>query len=343
MKKAFIFLLSIFFAIGLHGLAQAEVTGQCVNCHTMHNSQGGASMIIGYGAGAGPYGSLLRANGCLGCHATADGADIWQGVGDAPIVYNPSEPSYGANGLAAGDFYYVTLNNANGHNVAGITGVVFDGIPPGYGVGKADTDGNTPGGGLSSNWTDQQVTCAGYYGCHGKHDEGYDNMTGMKGAHHGDEGSGSYKDGTTLSKSYRFLNGITGVEDSDWECSTGNADHNWYQGATNFTTNSTISYLCAECHADYHGSAMEGADSHWKRHPSDGVLLSETQGYSSYDPTGTYDNNAPVAYTDPTTTSNATAVVMCLSCHRAHASPNNSVPMFRSSTALPVCNKCHNQ
>ena len=83
-KEGFVKGISFDNGCGLHcrfsGPVIAKVTGPCGNCHTMHNSQGGTSMTTGYEAGSGPYGTLLRANGCLGCHA-ATGGDIWQGVG----------------------------------------------------------------------------------------------------------------------------------------------------------------------------------------------------------------------------------------------------------------------
>ena len=50
----------------------AKVTGQCANCHTMHNSQGGAAVVQNMVNGsmvlsASPNEALLTTN-CIGCH-----------------------------------------------------------------------------------------------------------------------------------------------------------------------------------------------------------------------------------------------------------------------------------
>jgi predicted CXXCH cytochrome family protein len=95
----------------------------------------------------------------------------------------------------------------------------------------------------------------------------------------------------------------------------------------------TISYLCGECHGKFHpnpnlgGSREVGVASFtiWRRHPADiafsaihgGFAGSEFQGYV------TYSLESPVAYFNPTGKEkvvDADSIVMCLSCHRAHAS-----------------------
>lgn len=49
--------------------AAAKVTGACVNCHTMHNSQGGSPMATDT-YGIPPYGNLL-VDACVGCHSSS--------------------------------------------------------------------------------------------------------------------------------------------------------------------------------------------------------------------------------------------------------------------------------
>ncbi len=47
MKRLLFYIVGCMgIAIFLAGPVCAKVTGVCVNCHTMHNSQGGAHMII---------------------------------------------------------------------------------------------------------------------------------------------------------------------------------------------------------------------------------------------------------------------------------------------------------
>ncbi|MCJ7615472.1 MAG: hypothetical protein MUO43_02930, partial [Desulfobacterales bacterium] len=67
MKRSLIFILSIIFSIVLCSHVNAKVTGLCSNCHTMHNSQGGAPMAdYGPSSGVNP---CLTLGDCIGCHA----------------------------------------------------------------------------------------------------------------------------------------------------------------------------------------------------------------------------------------------------------------------------------
>ena len=63
----------------------------------------------------------------------------------------------------------------------------------------------------------------------------------------------------------------------------------------------------------------------WIRHPAD-AELPEAGEYLGYDPTSAYSTEAPVAWSNIATIETRSpirseAVVMCLSCHRAHGSP----------------------
>jgi hypothetical protein len=141
-------------------------------------------------------------------------------------------------------------------------------------------------------------------------------------------------DGSTVGKSYRFLYGIKGVEHTDWEYEATIDNHNGYKGDFNHNTIDTISYLCGECHGKFHpnpnlGGAKEVGFANftlWVRHPADisfstvhgGFAGSEYQGYV------TYSLESPVAYFNPTGREkvvDADSILMCMSCHRAHASP----------------------
>ena len=323
------------------------ISGQCANCHTMHASQNGS--WIG-DADITKHRSLLK-YGCIACHTGTTG----EKNGDAPIVWHTTPPvsQGGTFTNAGGDFYWVATSGGNsdskGHNVEGIAaedqkiGNNAPGFsPPGWDA-TATSASYLYGAIAPSSWN-QQVTCAGEFGCHGKHGTGIDIWAGVSGGHHNNpSGSASQVTAlpTTVGGSYRFLNGIKGLENADWNWSETNAVHNEYSGVSDLSTRNTesgagdyagartagtISFLCAECHGRYHASiASAGAGaSPWLRHPTDVILPSDAaKEYTNYT---AYSVVAPIARPDLTSIGNSavvvpgTDIVMCLSCHRAHGS-----------------------
>lgn len=332
MKKKFTCLLFILFVVGLCGSVHAKVKGQCSDCHTMHNSQGGLPVerFTAFVDGETANPSLLVTT-CVGCHSSTEG-NIWQDTeARAPIVYNVQEPTYNTRkGLAGGNFYYVAQDQAKGHNVIGIAGfdTTFNGKP-------------VPGGATTYSET-TQLTCAGASGCHGEGTE--DDLNAIKNAHHTDDSGGL--NGTSVGLSYRFLEGIVGIEDPDWEQTASASDHNEYKGASDAGDGTTISSFCARCHGDYHSTVGIGRNaSPWLRHPADITLRTDGE-YAGYNPPTDYSNDAPVAYTDPSAPSRTTAVVTCLSCHRAHGSPYFKMVRWDYKSpdlldALQGCSVCH--
>lgn len=134
--------------------------------------------------------------------------------------------------------------------------------------------------------------------------------------------------------------------------------------------NNTISGFCATCHGAFHvlgdadididGEGIGGdINSPFTRHPTDVKFPSPGTEYNSYNPSsvGTYSIEAPVARgvvpatigstVDTTSTGATGAIVMCLSCHKAHAS--NYADMLRWDYSLMVvgsgrtngCFTCH--
>jgi hypothetical protein len=330
--------LLVFLPLSL----QAKVTGVCSSCHTMHNSQNGQAMAKDDSGNLTftPYGVLLIYS-CVGCHSAAN-AITWQdGITKAPVVFNTGEPNYGNNGLAAGNFYYVGANDLYGHNV--------------FTTNSDGTLGNTPPGAPDDTALTAQLRCAGTWGCHGHNgrqsgDTAVDDQTiAMKGAHHGDDIpplEGSLAD---VARNYRFLLGIKGKEDTDWEKDNVNTSHNEYKGAIGFTDTTTISYLCGECHGNFH-SADLGSTTPWRMHPTDVVLKNSVGAeYSAYT---NYSMVAPVARPEDNYTGNAdvvrpgTDIIMCLSCHRAHASPYYKMMRWDykgwpANLQTNGCNVCH--
>ncbi len=316
------------------------IGGKCSNCHTIHNVQNGQAVAYKLNSSLSdfvlnvsteypegiPNEGLLITN-CVGCHTSIGNDTI---VNNTPIIFNTSAFN---DSLAGGNFSYVLTNDSYGHNVAEIT--------------APDAElGLIPPGGVAML---SQLSCAGEFGCHGDTSSGNNDVKGLKGAHHRNDWAPI--DGNTVNQSYRFLNGILGKEDSDWEQDNTNTSHNEYMGSTSNSTN-TISYFCAKCHNNFHtwvgGPSEVGTDSPWFRHPTD-IALKNSGEYTSYI---NYSMTVPLARPDPDSVSNTaevtpgTDIIMCLSCHRAHASPYYKMLRwdYKSSTlatALSGCNVCH--
>jgi len=274
-----------------------------------------------------PQAALTR-GGCVGCHTHA----TLTINGTIPVVLTTAAPA--ATMLAGGNFHWVAAGeDAMGHNVLGLASQdpVLRFEPPGWTYdalnfnaidGRAVTEGSTTPG----SWT-AQLTCAGIFGCHGAH-VALDDFSDISGAHHAPD---SAIDGETVGSSFRFLKGILGVEDPNWEYTTATYDHNYYKGDIRVDDNpvtvdkTTISFLCAQCHGRFHsGNLFDGIDDDdfgaaWLRHPID-IQLPTVGEYAAYDPVHEYANDAPVGYENPANPLRVDAVVTCLSCHRAHGS-----------------------
>jgi len=341
-------ILTVAFLTAFPRPLSAKVTGPCVNCHTMHNSQNDAPMAT-YGpsgqpwTGTGPYPGLVRGD-CLGCHGLGTSSNI-DPVTGAPQVFHTN-----ATDLAGGNFAYITgtkgsgASDTKGHNVVDL--------------GNPDDVLNGPPGAFSGFGHDQAVTnlnltCAGENGCHGKRApfSGDSNLRGLRGAHHNDvEGRCDIADKDY--NSYRFLWGVKGFENNGtYKWQNHDADnHNEYFGATSppvYTSSNcatvchgtesiqapqnTMSGFCATCHGNFHtlsgGDYGSGAGigddnlSPFQRHPTDVVLPSSGE-YAAYT---SYSVEAPVARQSVASSISNTVnpgsdVVMCISCHKAHAS-----------------------
>lgn len=356
-------LIALFLILFLFPLpAQAKVSGPCSNCHTMHNSQDGSHMqYLAVGeSDTGPKNALLRGS-CLGCHSATDATTYVDSVTGAPIVFNSVEPTYNsAKGLAAGNFFYMQnpANDAMGHNIFPSNPESTLTVAPGKSVGcsgnnschiEFDSTTGPPFFGL-------EIKRQGCTKCHMMGSEPPRNY------HHADD-SGDVVDSAAQGW-YRFLAGhsgatglgVTGIEDDDWEFET-STDHNEYLGisanklgAGGFQAiGNTMTAYCTGCHGNFHweDSTAVGV-SPWVRHPSDSILPNsgEYSAYTSYDPL------VPVARPDLSgyggTSSNTinpgTDFVMCLSCHRAHASPYFKMMRWDYKNwpgGTSGCTRCH--
>ncbi len=365
MKKILIIgLITLLSVVLAYGFAGAAVTGQCVNCHTMHYSQNGG---LPTGATAGGPWPVLLLGGCMGCHSDTTTNTI-RALGNVPIVWNTgggtTDPgtlqswSGVTYNLAGGNFYYVVNgpSHPKGNNiedmVAADTVILPLNTPPGF---DSANDPSTPNYSVT-----YQLTCAGSNGCHG--DRNVDrsaysgagaafraSFAGIKGAHHG---AGTI-DGSTTARSYRFLGSaalsaysVLGLEDANWQQSASavGTDHNEYKGAADQTVTSTISYLCGHCHWKFHASGASGIGgptSPWLRHPTDTDVIAKGGEYASYnDIVGglAYSLEAPVGYVGAipvaprAVVTSGNSPVICLSCHRAHASPYDDILRWNYTT-----------
>mgnify|MGYP001773795999 CR=1 FL=1 len=326
----------------------AAITGVCSNCHTMHNSFQGQPMAS-YSNGtakATPNEMLLRLD-CIGCHMSSV-AGATNPSTYAPAVYHTTDPTGTGPGktLAGGDFYWVAQgNDRKGHNVAGIANQdsAFGFTPPGWDptATASNLRGQIANG--AASWS-QQLSCWGTYGCHGTN-------SGLKGHHQ--NVNGKIDNPTSVASSYRFLYGIKGYEAADWEWNATQSNHNEYYGYdfgpnnATYDHKDTISYLCAECHGQFYKDRHSG--SAWLRHPTD-YMLPNSGEYANYNNGSGYSLASPVArptvYSAPssTVTPGTDAIVMCLSCHRAHGSEYNSILRWEySSTSQAGCKVCHTQ
>ena len=329
-----IFLIIVFLFFNYFQLYGRVVNKHCSECHTMHNSQNNQVVYSGV-----PSPGLLKSS-CIGCHTTNNPPVTSPTV---PYVLYNSAPTYNFDGskntLAGGNFYWVADTGGNddktGHNVYGISTPEASLTPSGFDSNYTDKDNNVLGN--NGTW-DKQLRCAGAYGCHGKHSSsiGTNEVLAIYGAHHTDD---SVIDGSTVGKSFRFLYGIKGTEDSDWEFTNSLTDHNGYyavdRNSGSFPDKSSINYLCAECHGDFHSSSGIGSSSPWLRHPVDydlnNVSSKEYGNYpnasyfNSVNSTGEYFVDVPLGNTSGAVKStvlqsSGDAIILCISCHRAHGS-----------------------
>lgn len=334
-KKFFLFFstLLLFHSFFIFpGISQAMVRGECVNCHTMHNSQNGSAVGVRSDAAFDPADAdnftvvNLLGNTCIGCHSSTGSSTIVSlGASRIPIVYNLAAPT---KPLAGGNFFWVdNLGDGYGHNVR-IKDNVLDRAP----------GGDTSFGVIPNN--------CGFQGCHFSLAEirygggGGPLFNPIRGngcigchdpAHHADDeqhqlaGGAKYVD--EAGGGYRFLNkagknffnipphnppAVVGIEDPDWEQNPSSTAHNEYQDSakasapgsygTPFSPGSStsgqgISDFCGGCHNTYHswpngGSPNGDGESNPWLRHPASIVLPDAGEYAGYT---TYNPTVPVA------------------------------------------------
>ena len=292
--------------------------GTCNACHVMHDSSEGLMVAV---SPSGAPGLLLEespSDVCLRCHATELGAVL----GTNPLMPPPER--------GGGNFIFLFETNINdapdgasnvipgetaGHNL----------VAPGHGLAADTRHSLSPGGSFP----------AGELGCTSCHDP------------HGNDG-------------FRHLHGAGPVQDRLFFFSypAPDAEGIALTGAAESNTNHTayragISDWCGNCHGRYHDDVQTlvvpgGGDP--LEHPSDEIFDGEIRDqYNVYngddDPLGgtiatAYLAAVPFqdASSDTTSTLGAGAGsrVMCLTCHRAHATSSPAALRWDFRVALLI-------
>ncbi len=344
-RLAMIAAVAILLAIGVSTTGNAFHSGgvaECVGCHEMHGASG-PSLLKG----------TDQSSTCMQCHANSEVLN--GGVGSSYHVVNYPTPASGvppAEMTPGGDFawlqksYYFTvrggantdLGQTHGHNIiaADFTGYTVD------------TDNPTAPGGI---FPSANLTCISCHNQHGKGRllPGY--TYGVTGAPI--VGSGSYQSSPEPSNGlavgvYRLLRfnetvgGVTFPLGPPLAITNSTYNRSEFYFQTRTAYGSGMSDFCGTCHPDMHSTAG------FLRHPQGAVISGATQAkYNSYVKSGDLTGTSATAYLSlvpfeegltVSAASNATlkshavinntqlggmsgaATVMCVSCHRSHAS-----------------------
>jgi len=315
MKKTLMIVSAIFFSLCLTGTAFAFHGGgvaHCDGCHSMHAGSGNDNFGV---QGPSLTNGSDASSTCLNCH---DGAGRYH--------VNSAD---GSNTNEGGDFHW-TQDNGYAVNVRGtVYDIDFDNrghnvLAADFGMANDATLLTAPGGGAP----------AAGFGCTSCHDPHGQAGGGTIGGALPISVSGSYGDvapAGTQAGNYRLLydsNKAFFSEDAPIARASG------YDGAS-VQYGDGMSLWCGNCHSGFYTQTAAGG-----MHPTD-VAVPGT--YNSYVATGDFTGDIADAYdplvpvergdavasadlADPTDAATAgvgidgTEQVMCLTCHRAHAS-----------------------
>jgi predicted CXXCH cytochrome family protein len=341
MRKVLMLALGICFVLGGTSFAFHDAgVADCAGCHTMHNSEDGA-LVDADSPNGNPW--LLKdatpSDVCLSCHSVSTSRGVFGADVLTPNALN-----------GAGDFVFLLEDNLNDGHGGASNPILGDAaghniVAPSKGVAADATLGVGPGGTFPSS-------ALGCSSCHDPH--GNTNYRLLYGA------GRTVQDGL-----FTFANAAPTVDGMDTRTyDESNLNHNGYQGG--------MSAWCGNCHGDFHANNT-------KLIHKSGMALGGTVAtiYNLYNGTNDITGGlaataylAAVPFEDAANTAASTAgpsassQVMCLSCHRAHASsaPNagrwdfsqtliDEDGLESGSYAIPnpyadpdqrsLCNKCH--
>ncbi len=301
--------IAMFLALGLLTLAFTASgalafhdggVAECAGCHTMHNSQDGVPVDAAHPTGN-PY-LLIAASAtdaCLSCHAAYGQMLDGQGFGPGGDFYWVTKTyQWSAHGHD-----YFSTGDSHGHNV----------ISPTYGIAVDATLSQAPGGDFNSN-------LLGCTSCHDPH--GNQNFRLLYGSALGPIYTGgryNFSEDAPLAfgNSRRTFVG-SGGEETD-------AQHTVYK--------SGMSLWCSNCHENMHSGNTTNYVHPTGQAMGSGIAATYNAYVNTDDQTGTqataymglvpFEDVSADTSADPsnyTTGPVANDQVMCLTCHRAHAS-----------------------
>ena len=335
-----LFVLAVLTTFTLTGLGYAFHEGgvdNCQGCHVIHESQSDQNQDSFNTTSPGELKGLDSSSTCLRCHAEED------------KFYNVLSND-GSTYSAGGDFYWLkktftwaengklcwSPGNNHGHNVVAVE----------YSLNQEDTLNSAPGGSYPSS-------TLGCTSCHDPHSRMIkDDQTGeiLTSDPNGDE----LNLGTNIG-SYRLLGGIGyssgsqsgGVTFKHPAPVAAANSQNWAETNSNHTAYASgMSEWCSNCHPDF----LSGKGKHAA---GNNATLTRTIifNYNSYVKTGDISGTHSAAYLalvpfemgtadilslDPSSTSGPDygANVMCLTCHRAHASAFENIGRWDFKTTF---------
>jgi hypothetical protein len=366
-KMIVIFLAVALATFGLYGTSYAfhnGGVGYCEGCHTMHNSEGGAA--IGTGSGltqyqAGPY--LLQgpdvSSTCLNCHEGITGTESYFISTTGVTTTSGTYP--GNYDKAGGDFSWLRMgtdtaaSQNRGHNIVSLT----------YSYNADTVRTVAPGGIYDSN----VLGCSGCHNPHGTTRRLNDGTQTNGGAPIISSGShGEIPTGTDAVGAYRLLGGASYSPVADNGAVTFTADPPYAAAAATpgFSQGDMVAYgtgmseWCANCHDGiYENGFVSGTAGH--RHPASSTANAQlptdiVNNYNTYLGSGitggapatakynrlvpTEEGGTDVATLETHAASTANTLVstsnnvMCLSCHRAHASGFANMGRFSFTNEL---------
>lgn len=294
------------------------MSGQCVNCHTMHDSVGGTQQGV-----VGAQAQLLKWNGCVGCHTIGANTAVVLGHPGNVLNADPYAPQVGSAASA-------TQNGGGYFNVATDSHAVND-----LGLAMEAYNGNVAPGGSFPTGVTTSFDCVD---CHGDAIGGHHTYTAQSNARTGVDND-----------SYRML-----IADAN---NDGTADGSFISNrapATNTYANpvrvsAQLNGFCADCHGGFHGQLAATDDQNndagaWIRHPTD--VSPASAGYTF---TGTA--TLPLGQDAGGTLVGADQEVMCVTCHAAHGTGQADMLRFAydatnnlagdGAVASPGCEECH--
>jgi hypothetical protein len=359
IRRGWIFPGILSLGLVAPALCAAALQGECSNCHTMHNSQQGSLVAFSRNSSGQQvlreqaFDMLLKTD-CVGCHSQPGSETIvTTGQTRTPIVFNLTAPIYPPDGsassvLAGGNFHWaVSKGDPYAHNVFGISGedprfqTAPGGVPISDPCAVCHKTLATPQGGCS--------------GCHVSqhHAAGPGVVAGRKQGWYRFLGSVMLRSG----QSAPLAEGVTGIEDPDWEQNPLPNRHNTYQGATttsvSYLDTGSINQKCAGCHGRFHSGTA--ANSVWIRHPVDVAIpgSGEFTGFTTYNPLVPVARpNVSDADANFSSISRGSDLVSCISCHRPHGSPYPAmlrwdyrdwpgIDSYTGKAAVNGCAVCH--